>query len=257
MIRSTFSAIILMVSTTAAMAAERPDHLFILSGQSNMTGGLEKGFKETVVRALGNDRVTVVRHSKPGRGIRFWVADYELPPDHLLHGKLKAGNGEEFPKLIEAARSAGDPKTFDTVTFVWMQGESDANRDLGVAYERSFTTLRERIQAELGIGKMRFVIARISDHGLHGKEAEGWKRMRSIQEKLANDDPLGAWVDTDDLNGGDAQKPQGELHYPADRYPILGERLATAALKLASDAVLTPSACTSRDIVPHGKNTGT
>jgi arylsulfatase len=233
---------LLVMGSPAAEAAKAPRHLFILSGQSNMTGGLEKGFKETVTRALGNDQVAIVRHCKPGRGIRFWIADYELPADHPSHGKLKAGNGEEFPKLIEAARSAGDPKTFDTVTFVWMQGESDANRDLGVAYERSFNTLRERIETELGIGKMRFVIARISDHGLHGKEAEGWKRMREVQQKIAEDDPLGAWIDTDDLNGGDAQNPQGELHYPGDQYPKLGERLANAALKLMSGATVTASA---------------
>jgi len=211
--------------------AQTKNHLFILSGQSNMTGGLEKGFTEVVTRALGENRVTVVRHCKPGRGIRFWVEDYELPEGHPSHGKLKTGNGEEFPKLIEAARSAGAPKAFDTVTFVWMQGESDANRDLASAYAKSFTNLLTRLKAELGIERMHFVIGRISDYGLHGEKAEGWERMRAIQQKIAEDDPLGTWVDTDDLNGGDAKNPQGELHYPADQYPKLGARLAEGILK--------------------------
>jgi hypothetical protein len=210
-------------------------HLFILSGQSNMTAALEGGFREVVHRELGEGGVSIVRQSKPGRGIRFWVENYGLPEGHPLHGQLKAGNGEEFPKLLAAARSAGDPKSFATVTFVWMQGESDANRDLAAAYAQSFTTLLARLKGELGITNMRFVIGRISDHGLHGPQAGGWKAMREVQVKLAESDPLGAWIDTDDLNGGDVNQPQGELHYPADQYPKLGARFAEAAIKRLRD----------------------
>lgn len=206
-------------------------HLFLLSGQSNMTGSLEAGFRAVVQREMGEDKVAVVRHNKPGRGIRFWVADYELPASHPLSGKLQAGNGEEFPKLVAAARSAGDPKAFASVTLVWMQGESDANRDLAAAYGKSFRTLLDRLKTELGISTLHFVIGRISDHGLHGEQAEGWKSMRKVQQELAEADPLGAWIDTDDLNGGDETHPQGELHYPAAQYAPLGARFAEAAIR--------------------------
>lgn len=229
---------LLSTACPAEEAAQADKHLFILSGQSNMTDGLEKGFTEVVTGALGKDRVTVVRHCKPGRGIRFWVEDYELPEGHPLHGKLKAGNGEEFPKLLAAARSAGDAKSFDTVTFVWMQGESDANRNLCVAYAKSFAALHTRLKSGLGIAKMNFVIARISDHGLDGESAEGWKAMRKVQMEIADSDPLGAWIDTDDLNGGDEKNPQGDLHYPNDQYPKLGARLAEAALKQLRDSTI-------------------
>ena len=206
-------------------------HLFILSGQSNMTGGLEKGFAETVNNALGMDQVTIVRSMKSGRGIRFWVKDYELPEDHPFHGKLKGGNGEEYPNLVKAAKSAGDTKAFNSVTFIWMQGESDANRDLGAAYAKSFTTLVNQLKSDLGIEKMYFVIGRISDYGLYGDKADGWKRMRAIQVQLAESDPHGAWIDTDDLNGGDENNPKGELHYPGENYPKLGARFAEQAVK--------------------------
>lgn len=199
-----------------------------------MTGGLEKGFAEEVNRVLGEDRVAVVRHCKPGRGIRFWVEDYELPEGHEFHGRLKAGNGEEFPKLVEIARSAGDPKSFKTVSFIWMQGESDAGRDLGVSYARSFKTLMERLKSELGIERMNFVIGRISDFGLHGEKVDGWKGVRRAQVELADGDPLGDWVDTDDLNGGDSEKPEGQLHYPKEQYPILGKRLGETAARQVS-----------------------
>lgn len=217
--------------TAVEESTESDRHLFILSGQSNMTSALEDGFRDVMHRELGEARVAIVRQNKPGRGIRFWVEDYALPAGHPLHGKLAAGNGEEFPKLLAAARSAGDPKAFATVTFVWMQGESDANRNLSPAYAESFHKLLNRLKKELGIETMRFVIGRISDHGLHGEQAEGWKAMREVQMKLADSDPLGAWIDTDHLNGGNADHPQGELHYPADQYPKLGARFAEAALK--------------------------
>ena len=112
-----------------------------------------------------------------------------------------------------------------------MQGESDANRDLGAAYERSFKVLREQLKKETGIQQMYFVIGRISDHGLNSKSAEGWKRMREIQQKIAESDPLGEWIDTDDLNGGDDKNPNGILHYPTAESVKLGERFGEAALK--------------------------
>jgi hypothetical protein len=214
-----------------ASAEEKTGHLFILSGQSNMTGNLKNGFATTVTRALGAENVTIVHHCKPGRGIRFWVKDYELPEEHPLHGKLKGGNGEEFPRLVELVKNAGDVTKFKTVSFIWMQGESDANRDLGVAYEQNFKKLTEQLKKETGIQQMYFVIGRISDHGLNSKSAEGWKRMREIQQKIAESDPLGQWIDTDDLNGKDAANPNGILHYPSAESVKLGERFGEAALK--------------------------
>jgi hypothetical protein len=216
---------------SAAGSREPLRHLFILSGQSNMTTSLAGGFRHAMHRELGENGFAIVRQNKPGRGIRFWVEDYELPEDHPLHGKLKSGNGEEFPKLLAAARSAGDPKAFATVTFIWMQGESDANRNLAVAYAASFHKLMSRLKEELGIAKMYFVIGRISDHGLQGDSSAGWQAMRKVQMELADSDPLGAWIDTDDLNGGDQEHPLGELHYPGDQYPKLGARFAEAAIK--------------------------
>jgi hypothetical protein len=211
-------------------AARARRHMFILCGQSNMTGGLEKGFAGAVHTALGEDQVTIVRSMRSGRGIRFWVDDYALPASHKLHVALQAGNGEEYPRLLQAVNDAGDRGDVETVTLIWMQGESDASRHLGVAYEHSFNSLRSRLEKDLSIGRMHFVIGRISDHGLVGDSAAGWKEVRSIQQRIAEADPLGSWIDTDDLNGGDEQRPQGYLHYPPHESITLGERFAEAAL---------------------------
>ena len=114
-----------------------------------------------------------------------------------------------------------------------MQGESDANRDLGAAYERSFKVLLERLEKEIGIEQMHFVIGRLSDYGLHCDEDRqaAWKRMRGVQEKLASDDPLGSWIDTDEFIPKTEKSPQGNLHYPAEEAVKLGQRFGEAALK--------------------------
>lgn len=215
----------------SAAAAEKSGHLFILSGQSNMTGGVKQGFTLKVTKYLGEE-ATIVHHCKPGRGIRFWVKDYQLPEWHPMAGLSRnPSNGEEFHTLVEIAKSAGDARNFKTVHLIWMQGESDANRDLGAAYEASFQRLLDGLKTELGVEQMHFVIGRISDHGLHGKNAAGWKRMRAVQQKLAEEDPLGAWIDTDALNGGDENKPGGQLHYPREQYPVVGIAFADAVLE--------------------------
>jgi hypothetical protein len=132
---------------------------------------------------------------------------------------------------LQAIKDAGDVRAFKTVTLIWMQGESDANRDLGVVYEKSFNALLTNLKSDLGIEKLHFVIGRISDHGLHDESEEAWKRMREVQVRLADSNKLGAWIDTDDLNGGDEKNPHGELHYPAEQYPKLGERFGKKAIE--------------------------
>jgi hypothetical protein len=198
-----------------------------------MTGGLEKGFTDVMTQKLGKNQVSIVRHCKPGRGIRFWVKDYHLPNGHAMVNLSKdMSNGEEYPKLLATALSAGDAKGFASVTFIWMQGESDAGRDLGVAYSHSFKTLTQMLKTDLGLKQMNIVIGRISDYGLHDqKKAQGWKMMRAVQMEIAAADEHSAWVDTDDLNGGDENNPGGDIHYPKDEYPKLGARLAEKALE--------------------------
>jgi len=77
------------------------------------------------------------------------------------------------------------------------------------------------------------IIGRISDYGLHDeKKAAGWKSMRAVQMEIVEADEHTAWVNTDDLNGGDEKNPGGDIHYPKDEYPKLGARLAEKSLEL-------------------------
>ena len=82
--------------TLFSFAEEKAGHLFILSGQSNMTGKLRMGFEETVTETLGKKNVSIVHCSRSGRGIRFWVSDYKLPGTHPMVGLSKNGFFGEF-----------------------------------------------------------------------------------------------------------------------------------------------------------------
>jgi hypothetical protein len=112
-----------------------------------------------------------------------------------------------------------------------MQGESDAMNGRSALYEASFMKLRKRLMDDLGLKTMHVIIGRISDFGLHGEKAEGWRGVRETQERLAKQLEHAAWVDTDDLNNVEG-KPDGDLHYPAQPSVVLGKRLADKAIEL-------------------------
>ncbi len=205
-------------------------HLFILSGQSNMTGGLKTGFTKTVADTFGEEKVTVVHHSKSGRGIRFWDKDYAFPKNYRFPGKgvpserSKQQHGQEYGPLIERVQEAFKGKQYDTITFVWMQGESDGGRGLGSVYEKSFLRLLGRMKTDLDRKDIGFVIGRINDSSMSDPN---WTAMREVQVKLAEDADHGAWIDTDDLS-----EPDDGVHFPKEKYPILGQRFAKKAIEL-------------------------
>lgn len=205
-------------------------HLFILSGQSNMTGGLKTGFTKTVEDTFGKHKVAVVHHSKSGRGIRFWDKDYTFPDNYRFPGKgvpserSKQQHGQEYGPLIEKVQEAFKGKPYETVTFVWMQGESDGMRGLGAVYERSFLRLLGRMKTDLDRKDIGFVIGRINDSNLSDPH---WTAMREVQVKLAEDADHGVWIDTDDLS-----EPEHGVHFPNENYPILGQRFAKKAIEL-------------------------
>jgi Carbohydrate esterase, sialic acid-specific acetylesterase len=223
----------LLLPASAIEPTTPKGHLFILSGQSNMTGNLEQGFRQKAEAKYGAENVTIVRSMKSGRGIRFWVSDYGLPEGATPATKdgKPSSNGEEYPKLLAAAKAAGDTEAFKSVTFVWMQGESDAMSGRSDLYAPSFLRLRQRLMNDLGIKMMHVVIGRISDFGLKGEKAEGWRAMREIQERLAKDLDHAAWINTDDLNDVEG-RPEGDLHYPKEGSIVLGQRLAEKALEM-------------------------
>lgn len=217
----------------AASGAGKPGrHLFILSGQSNMTAGLAKGFTGTVEDAFGKENVTVAMSMKSGRGLRYWCSDYRYLDNHKPSEQEQTDNGSLYKPLIDAVKGGAGDKSFDTVTFIWMQGESDAGKGRSDVYAENFLKLLNRLKVDLKRESIPFVIGRISDHDMKNEKFPHWTKMREVQVKLAESHADGAWIDTDDLNGGGSGAPGGELHYPKDEAENLGVRFATKAIGL-------------------------
>ena len=206
-------------------------HLFILSGQSNMTGAVKAAFTAHVEEQYGKENSVVVMRMKSGRGIRFWVADYDQPADRGLTEKKMTSNGMEYKPLLETALAAVKAQSFDTVGFIWMQGESDANNRLSEVYEESFLKLVGQLRKDLKREDLYYVIGRINDYAKSRPDNVHWKRVRATQIKLGKT-PGNSWIDTDDLNGGNADNPDGDIHFPKEGALRLGRRFADKVIEM-------------------------
>ena len=228
-----FALALVFIAPVCAGEEKTGKHLFILSGQSNMTGAVKAAFTAHVGERYGKENTVVVMRMKSGRGIRFWVADYDQPADRGLTEKKMTSNGMEYKPLLETALAAVKAQSFDTVGFIWMQGESDANNRLSEVYKESFLKLVGQLRKDLKREDLYCVIGRINDYARSRPDNVHWKRVRETQVKLGKT-PGNAWIDTDDLNGGDANNPDGDIHFSKDGAAKLGQRFAKKAIELIS-----------------------
>lgn len=200
--------------------------LFILSGQSNMAGlNPDLSFTPAVKQAFPEDEVIVVKHAQGGQPILRWYKNWQ-PPAGAPKKEDNSKPGDLYDALLAKVRAAVGEKRPDTIAFVWMQGERDAKVGWHSVYADSLRGLVAQLRGDLQRPDTGFVIGRLSDH-LKGEE--GWDAVRKAHETVAAGDPLGAWVDTDDLND---IKDKHDLHYTKDGYVELGKRFAAKAVEV-------------------------
>ena len=218
-------------SEPALQKASAGKHLFILSGQSNMVG-LHPSitFTPNVTEALGKDAVIIVKDAHGGQSIRSWCkSNLEDPPPTA--GRIPNVRGELYGRLMTKVNDAIQGQAIQTITFVWMQGESDLNNN---AYDAYLKELLSQLQHDLNFKDINFVLGRISDSGLDNPKKPGLvQAIRQSQVEFAESYPRGAWVDTDDLN--DREKDGNvlnDLHYTPEGYRLLGKRFADKAVAL-------------------------
>lgn len=221
---------------TDAMAAEKPVHIFILSGQSNMAGMNPKaGFEPEAKRLFSEAEVVYMKVARGGQPIRLWVNEFpEIAKRHGLTVPGKATETQFYEPILKQYRELLEkhPKPA-SVTFCWMQGERDAREKLSVAYADALRQLIENLRRDLQQPEMNFVIGRLSDFGR--ADDVHWQKVRKAQVELATKDRRGAWVDCDDLN--DKEKDgvkRNDLHYTKEGYELLGRRFARQAKALIS-----------------------
>lgn len=207
------------------VAAEEPAkvRLFILSGQSNMAGlDPNVSFTPALKQAHAKDEVIVVKHAIGAQPILRWYKAVKLPQRIKLSENQKPG--DIYDELMAQVAKAVGSKKADTITFVWMQGERDAAPGWWSVYADNLRGLLKQLRDDLERPDVTVVIGRLSDYG---KGNPPWDAVRAAQEKVAGEDPLAAWVDTDELNGDKNAK-----HYTREGYAELGRRFAAKAVEL-------------------------
>ena len=223
-------ALLIVAFASLAQAADKPAHLFILSGQSNMQGMNPKlGFEPETAKLFPDVDVAYIKVAHGGQPIRLWVAEWNDIAKKADLDSTSPGTKYYEPILAQFAELLKKHPEPASVTFCWMQGERDAKENLSKAYEAAFTTLIANLRRDLKQPEMNFVIGRLSDFSTSAE----WEAVRKIQVTLAEKDERGAWVDCDDLN--DKEKngvKRNDLHYTKEGYELLGRRFARQAKAL-------------------------
>ncbi len=220
--------------TLSCSAAET--HLFILSGQSNMARlKPERDFLPEAKALLPGAEVLYVKAAFSGKPIRNWLAEWDALADakgldaKAIRAEDKVKGTPYYDRIMTAVKPLLARKPA-SISFLWMQGESDAKRGTEGVYEEALKQLVAKLRKDLSAPKMNVVIARISDFGsknTKGKIFDGWMVVRKAQEKVVANDPRAALVDVDDCNG-----PKDGLHYPPEGYTLMGQRMARQAVAL-------------------------
>jgi hypothetical protein len=226
-----FSIFLLTLAFISPAFASESKHLFILSGQSNMEGmHHEQDFDPYIEQAFGKDNVIVVWDAKGGEPISRWYKDWTP-----VSGSLPQIRGDLYDRLMAKVNAAIKGQEIKTVTFLWMQGETDARNADGEVYAASLIGLIFQLQHDLKRNDLNVVIGRISDYDMEDRKFPHWTMVRDAQVRFAESYPRGGWINTDDLNDGlnrNGGLVSNDLHYSKVGYETLGKRFAAKAIEL-------------------------
>ena len=226
-------ALTLLLGASTGFGEDKPVHLFILSGQSNMAGmDPETGFLPEANKLFKGDQVVYIKVAKGGQPICRWLEEWtDIAEKKGLDARQisrihKDGKVEFYqPILDQYQEMLKKHPRLTSVTFCWMQGERDANGGAHAPYKDALKLLISKLRRDLERPDMNIVIGRLSDAG---QKKESWGAMRKIQMEIVNEDPRGAWVDVDDLNNREKDgKVINAVHYNRpEGYITLGRRFA-------------------------------
>ena len=207
-------------------------HLFILSGQSNMVKiDPAESFTPVVHDAFGAENVLVIKDASGGKPIRMWYRT----PESDQEGKA---TGELYERLMNKVKPVVENQHVATVTFVWLQGEADANRKHmgGEEYADNLRGLIRQLEKDLGRDDLHVVIGRINDYGIEKPEkCPHWTLVRDAQVEVAESRPRTAWGNSDDLKdvgGWRGKRTKTILQKHQKGRIILGQRFAEQAIEL-------------------------
>lgn len=202
----TIALITFFTFASGVYACNNDLHLVILSGQSNMARLPVRYFSGAIHGEIGTNHTVIVKHAIGGMPISMW--------DETLNGRI-------YKTMMGKVQTAIEGKEITSITFIWMQGESDVIWGRTENYLNSFNNLLSQLKRDLGRDDIRLIIGRINDWG----HSESWYQMRALQEFIGDTCPGAEWVDTDDLNG-----PYNGVHCTPLGFKTLAERYADIIL---------------------------
>ncbi len=115
---------------TSPLAAEKPVHLFILSGQSNMAGmNPALGLVPEAKRLFPDQEVVFFKVAQGGKPIRLWVKEWnQIAAKHQVNvlNELQGGKDPSMtfyrPILAQYKSILEKHPAPASLTFFWMQG---------------------------------------------------------------------------------------------------------------------------------------
>jgi len=156
-------------------------HLFILSGQSNMSFfNPDTSFVPAMTHAYGHNNIIVVKDAKGAQAMHMWYKDWKSPD-----GVSKKKQGTLYDRLMGNVQKAITNREIETITFVWMQGEQDVAFNNVEVYEQSLDGLIAQLEKDLGRTDINLIIGRLSDCNVDNPERPQWNMMRDLQQRYA------------------------------------------------------------------------
>jgi hypothetical protein len=229
--KTLFFVLVFLLTACTGSTPVAGKHLFILSGQSNMwVMDLNQSFIPAIEKRYGKDNVIIIKDAEGNEPIYRWYKKWRSPA-----GVKPEQSGELYDRLMAKVYPAIAGQHLQSITFIWMQGETDAKLLYGDLYADSLQGLYQQLQSDLKRKDINFVIGRISDFDMANKVFADWTKIRDAQVNVATSNDRFTWVDTDDLNDnihGVGRKKNNDLHYSPDGFVILGQRFADSAIHL-------------------------
>ncbi len=192
------------------------------------------GFMPEAVKLFQEAEVVYIKVAKGSQPICRWLEEWqEIAKENGLDEKhiQRIRRGREValyqPILDKYQEILKEHSKLTSVTFCWMQGESDAQAGAQAAYKEALKLLITKLRRDLKRPDVNIVIGRIGDYAIDNPES-GCVAIRKIQREIVDEDARGAWVDVDDLNDIEVDgKMQNDIHYKRpEGYITLGQRFA-------------------------------
>lgn len=146
MMNKLISSVILLIllSPLSSFAGQR---LFILSGQSNMAMvDPARVFIPLIEEHYGEGNCIFVKDAESGKSISNWDNGAWL-----------------WVRLIDKIIESTQGHDIDSVIFIWMQGENDANLAGSSVYENKIINLFSRVSNLFPSARTSYVVGRITD----------------------------------------------------------------------------------------------